>query len=250
MKKKMNLWLFLCISVAVPFSLGVESADQILQKMIEKDAATTRELQSCEYQQQVRFWTEKKPGVERDVEEMTMRVRPRNEASFMILNPQGVWIHGGTPGDDLAKKGRGVQRNIALASLETLRQCFQFEGVGLEKRGELEAYRFHLKPKPEFKPKSRIDKVMKEVEADLWVDLTDYSVIELNATLGKPMQVAWLFATVQELRFNYQTVVTPMGRVMSGFDLELKLDAVSGKSTQLRRVRMSDYKKNPGQDTW
>ncbi len=218
--------------------------------MIEKDAAIHKELQSWEYLQEVKNWVEKKPGTPSDLEEFKVRVRPRNETSFMILNPQGMWIHGGTPDNDLAKKGRGIQRNIALASLDTLRQSFDFHGMGVEKRGTFECYRFHLTPKSDFKPKSRIDKVMKEVEADLWVDLQDYSVLEVNAVLGKPTQVAWLLATVQELHFSYQTMATSIGRVMAGFDLDLKLDAVSGKSVQYRRVRMSDFKNNPSQDIW
>jgi len=198
----------------------------------------------------VRNWIEKKPGEIEEEEVDQMKVRPRNESSFMILNPKGVWIHGGTPGDEMARKGRNIQRNLEIASLKTLMERFDFKGTGKEKKGEIEVYRFHLTPKPEFKPKSRVDKVMKEVEGDLWVDLRDYSIMGVEGKLMKATSVAWFFASIESLRFEYQTVVLPIGRAMGGFDLELKLKGIGGNSSRYRQVRMSDYRSNPGQDIW
>ncbi len=222
----------------------------ILKNVVEREASTRKALESWQYLQVVRNWIEKKPGEKGEIEEDQMKVRPRTESSFMILNPKGVWIHGGTPGDEEARKGRNIQRNLEIASLKTLLERFDFKGRGKEKKGEIEAYRFHLTPKSDFKPKSRIDKVMKEVEGELWVDLSDYSVMGVEGKLVKATSVAWLFATIESLRFEYQTDVLPIGRVMSGFDLELKVKGMGGSSTRYRQVRMSDYRSNPGQDIW
>lgn len=241
------LWgIQFCCSEAVI----VASPEEILKKVVEREASTRKSLESWQYNQSVRIWIEKKPGEKLDLEENQMKVRPRNESSFMILNPKGLWIHGGTPDDEMARKGRNIQRNLEIASLKTLMEQFDFQGVGKEIKSAIEVYHFQLIPKPDFKPKNRIDKVMKEVTGDLWVDLKDYSVLGVEGRLLKPISVAWLFATIETLRFEYQTTVLPIGRVMSGFDLDLKLKAIGGSSTRYRQVRMSEYQSNPGQDIW
>ena len=241
------LWgIQFCCSEAVT----INSPEEILKKVVEREVSTRKSLESWQYNQSVRNWIEKKPGERLDLQENQMKVRPRNESSFMIINPKGLWIHGGTPDDEMARKGRNIQRNLEIASLKTLMEQFDFQGVGKEMKSEIEVYHFRLIPKPDFKPKSRIDKVMREVQGDLWVDLKDYSVLGVEGRLLKPISVAWLFATVESLRFEYQTIVLPIGRVMSGFDLDLKLKAMGGSSNRYRQVRMNEHQSNPGQDIW
>ncbi len=251
-----NKLFYFLISVGCVAQMGFSEIDPlptpevILKNVVERETATRKALESWQYHQVVRNWIEKKQGVKIDSEEDQMRVRPRSESSFMILNPLGEWIHGGTPDNEAARKGRNIQRNLEIASLNTLRERFDFKGVGKEKRGEIEVYRFRLISKSDFKPKNRIDKVMKEVEGDLWVDLSDYSVMGVEGRLLRSTSVAWLFATIETLRFEYQTQVLPIGRVMSGFDLDLKLKGMGGSSTRYRQVRMTEYQSNPGQDIW
>ena len=244
------LSLFLGIQFCCSEAVIIASPEEILKKVVEREASTRKSLESWQYDQSVRNWIEKKPGEKLDLEENQMKVRPRSDSSFMILNPKNLWIHGGTPDDEMARKGRNIQRNLEIASLKTLMEQFDFQGVGKEMKNEIEVYRFRLIPKPDFKAKSRIDKVMREVEGDLWVDLSDYSVLGVEGHLLKPISVAWLFATIETLRFEYQTIVLPIGRVMSGFDLDLKLKSIGGSSTRYRQVRMTGHQSNPGQDIW
>lgn len=249
MKKTLSFFIVF-LGVCLGGLVSQENPGEILSRVVSQDQKIRQEIQSWQYQQSVKNWTVNASGKKTEVEEVLMMVRPRTESSFKILNPQKEWIHGGKPGDEWARKGRNIQRQLGLVSLQTLIDRFDFNPGGMEVKEGMNAYRFHLVPKVDFKPKSRIEKVMKEVEADLWVDLKDYSVIQVEAKLRKPVSVAWMFATIQELEFRYQTIDFPWGRAMSGFYLEMKLSTMGGKSMHHREVEMTKFENNPGQDLW
>ncbi|MES2309978.1 MAG: hypothetical protein V4507_14075 [Verrucomicrobiota bacterium] len=226
------------------------SPDVILKRANEKYSAIRKEMESWQYTQSVKNWTEESPGEKSGQEEYLMKVRPRTQTSFKILGPEGKWIHGGTPDDDLAKRGRKYQKNMEMSTLTALMERFDFKGIGEEKKENQAAYKFHLTPKATFDPQTRVETVLKAAEGDLWVSLDDYSVIQVEGTLIKPTQVAWMFATVYDLKLVYKTIALPIGRVMSDFNLELTVEVVGTRSKRFRQVKMTDFKNNPGQDIW
>lgn len=243
--------LLLSVKLLPLFSfLFAENADDLIQKMILKNEKVGQELLQWQYSQHVLNKTEDLKGKEKDREEFKMIVRPRSETSFKILNPQGAWVHGGAPGDEWARKGRNIQRQLQMVSLKTLIEQFDFQSKGEEIKDGIQTHRFHLTPKPSFKPKTRIEKLMREVEGDLWVDLKTETVFKVEGILRKPVSVAWLLATVESMKFEYQTVSFPWGYGMSGFRLELLLNKLGGKSVHHREVQMSEFQLNVGQDLW
>jgi hypothetical protein len=111
--------------------------------------------------------------------------------------------------------------------------------------GEL-CYRVHFRPKENQLYNNREEKVANELEGDLWIDKVDDSLLHNTGKLTQPVSVAWFFASVHELDFDFDTMRLPNGEFGPGlikyrFRVKIPFMQIHERHTRV----MSNYRLTP-----
>jgi hypothetical protein len=72
-------------------------------------------------------------------------------------------------------------------------------------------YRIAFTPKPNLPYANREEKVLNNVSGHIWAAVSDYSVIRNEGALLRPVSVAWIFATLREMKFHFDSMPLPNG---------------------------------------
>ncbi len=244
------LFSVFCVAILFQVRASAQSVEELLARMKEQEQVISQGLRSLEYDQEVRSWQETPKGKRGDEEIWPMIVRPGNESSFRIRDKNGNWIHGGTPDHELAKEGRQYQRTQENVSLSSLMQRYDFKLAGEGEALGVSCWCLDLTPKPNATFKSRLEKAMTHLRGKLWVSKAKTEMVQLEAELAQPLDMAWLFAKMTKLRFRLETVETPAGRAPSGYHLAYELDSLMSRYWKYQEVRMESYRPRPDGDLW
>lgn len=106
------------------------------------------------------------------------------------------------------RRSQGAMRSMDLRRLAP-RFRIELEGEGREMG--VDCWILAFAPKPDQPYRSREEKVINQLAGRFWVAKADYSIVRSSGSLTRPVKVAWVFATVRDLQFEYRT--TPLGRV-------------------------------------
>lgn len=82
---------------------------------------------------------------------------------------------------------------------------------GEEETDGVECYKVAFTPKPDMPYRNREEKVLNSVSGHLWVSTRDYSLIKNQGSLMHPVSVAWIFATLLEMEFTFDSMTLPNG---------------------------------------
>jgi hypothetical protein len=72
-------------------------------------------------------------------------------------------------------------------------------------------YKIGFTPKPDMPYANREEKVLNAVSGHLWAAKSDYSLLRNEGALMHPVAVAWVFATLREMSFHFETMRLPNG---------------------------------------
>jgi hypothetical protein len=82
---------------------------------------------------------------------------------------------------------------------------------GEETADGVECYKVAFTPKPDQPYENREEKVLNAVSGHLWVSTKDYSLIKNQGSLMHPVSVAWIFASLREMEFQFDSMTLPNG---------------------------------------
>jgi hypothetical protein len=105
-------------------------------------------------------------------------------------------------------------------------------------------------PKPDLPYASREEKVMNNTGGTLWISRRQEQVVRNKAALVRPVSVAWFFATVESIEFDYIAQRLPNGDWgPASLEYEFRVRIPFGSLRQRERREMSDYRagRNPAQ---
>lgn len=74
-------------------------------------------------------------------------------------------------------------------------------------------YQIKFSPKDRQKYKTREEKVANQLEGVLWISQADYSLVKNTGRLTRSVDVAWFFASVEEVEFSFESQVLPNGEL-------------------------------------
>jgi hypothetical protein len=74
-------------------------------------------------------------------------------------------------------------------------------------------YQIKFTPKDRQKYRTREEKVANQLEGVLWISQEDYSLVKNTGRLTRPVDVAWFFASVEEVEFSFESQVLPNGEL-------------------------------------
>ncbi len=72
-------------------------------------------------------------------------------------------------------------------------------------------YKIAFTPKPDMPYHNREEKVLNSVSGYLWASKKDFSLVRDQGSLMQPVSVAWVFATLKQMEFRYDSQVLPNG---------------------------------------
>ncbi len=122
-----------------------------------------------------------------------------------------------------ARPDYGTRRNVAVErevdkasreepfNLLKIVNDFTYSLKGVEKVNGIDCYKIAFTPKPNLPYRNREEKVVHEVAGHLWISQKDYSLLQNEGTLQRPVAVGWIFATLRELEFRYESQPLPNG---------------------------------------
>ena len=75
----------------------------------------------------------------------------------------------------------------------------------------VDCYKIGFTPKPDMPYENREEKVLNNVSGHIWASRQDYSLIKNEGSLMRPVSVAWIFATLREMEFHFDSMQMPNG---------------------------------------
>jgi hypothetical protein len=161
-------------------------------------------------------------------------------------------IRGDKSPDYGTRSGQGMEASLKQASREEpfnilhIISHYQFASMPDEMWNNVPCYKIRFVPKGNQPYNNREEKVANQLQGYLWIEKSDYSLLHNVGTLAEPVSVAWFFASVQELEFNFDTALLPNGefgpsRIEYRFRVKIPFTQIHERHTRL----MSDYRLTP-----
>jgi len=75
----------------------------------------------------------------------------------------------------------------------------------------VDCWRIHFVPKPDMPYDNREEKVLNNTSGYIWASKADYSLIRNQGSLMHPVDVAWVFATLEKMSFRFDATPMPNG---------------------------------------
>lgn len=103
------------------------------------------------------------------------------------------------------KRVHKAQKTMAVMNLKKLAPRFELSLAGEETIQDIPCYKVHFAPKKNQPYDSREEKVVNALEGDFWIAQDSSNIIRSQGNLHHPVEIAWFFATMKKLNFEYVT---------------------------------------------
>ncbi|SRR5260221_2667441 len=118
---------------------------------------------------------------------------------------------------------------------------YTFEGE--EMADGVACYKIGFIPKPDMPYDNREEKVLNAVSGHIWASKKDFSLIRNQGSLMRPVSVAWIFATLREMEFSFDSMPLPNGdygpkQVQYRYLVNIPFGSLHERDTR----RMSNYR--------
>ncbi len=126
-------------------------------------------------------------------------------------------LRGNKSPDYGTRSGQGMEASLKQASREEpfnildIISHYNFSFMPDEMWNGTPCYKIRFTPKDNQPYRNREEKVANALQGYLWISKKDDSLLHNTGTLTHPVPVAWFFATVEELDFDFDTKLLPNG---------------------------------------
>ena len=222
------------------------SADELVLKVLARDEAQQTALTHYQYHQKVATDWLNPDGTVRHGSELEMIVHPGEAGDFSIVaDGKGGVLSPDQTSDKERKEARDSEKLKANFSLRELASRFEIKVSGPETLRGQSAYILAFSPRPGQPYTNRIEKVLNNLTGKMWVSTDDYGILQTEAHLAKPVDMAWVFATMKELDFRFEAEPIPGAEpallAPAEFDLDFRVDVTIREVRQRQRISMDDY---------
>ncbi|MDZ4789000.1 MAG: hypothetical protein SH807_08665 [Blastochloris sp.] len=172
------------------------------------------------------------------------KVRPSREISYTVEMLSDSDTTSDNEQKRKAKKIQEAQQLMTKIELEKLVENYDYVIKGKASVLNRPCSIIQFTPKPGLNITSREEKVLHALRGRLWIDQSSFAILQSEATLQKPVSVAWFFATMRELNFRYTTQLLPNGDpAPATFTLFFDVQVSLGYQRQRQVSTMQNYRK-------
>jgi hypothetical protein len=214
--------------------------DVLIDRVIARDAATQKALQSMQYRLQSHTEQLDDKGAVTHHEEMEMLVQPGAAQPYKILSVSGDKLP-----SDLDQAAEGA-KNDALSqsqhdfSLKELAHRFNVNYDGATVFKGQKAYILSFSPKANQPAKNETERVVDQLQGRMWIRAQDDAVLQTEADLSAPVNVLWIVAQVKTLHFHYELDSPTSVFCPALLDIEVEIDAPLIHIRQRQGIVMTD----------
>jgi hypothetical protein len=194
-------WICFLLLVAMPISAKAAlSADEIISRVVARDKELVERRKAFDY----------------DVE-ITREKLDSNRAVVSTIREKMVVTGDRRPGygtrsttGDPEQEAQKTSREEPFELLKII-DHYIYTLEGEEKVDGVDCYKLGFTPKPDMPYDNREEKVLNNVSGHIWASKQDYSLIKNEGSLMRPVPVAWIFATLEEMEFHFDAMRMPNG---------------------------------------
>jgi len=179
------------------------SLQKIVDHTLAHDDERQKMLQTMQYDQTANVDELDGQGAVTKHETLEMIIYPGGNPPMKIISVKGDHIPTNPDDAEAQEKGRDVEGN---KNNFTLRQLVNRFTLSLAEETHLNGHRAYViafTPKPDQPYKDETEKVVNQLHGKMWISTDTYDVLQTEASLDKPVSVAWFLATIPKLDFHY-----------------------------------------------
>jgi hypothetical protein len=189
----------------MPAALADDQAlmPQLLERIVAKDDANQLALKSLQYHERLVL---EQIGEAKHVskrQEAEMIIRPGDSPEVQVLSTHGDDLPSDPEEAAKQAKGQEEQRKRTNLSLRELSSRFNLKFLGRTDTHGEPVYLIGFEPKPGQPYNNQTERVLNHLKGKMWIRVSDAAVLKIEATLAEPVAVAWIFASISRLDFNY-----------------------------------------------
>jgi hypothetical protein len=176
----------------------------IIERVIARDDANQKSLQSMEFNETLRTEQLDAGGKVTKHQEVRMIVRPGATDEVTVVSAKGDDLP--TDPDAAARKAKGEQdkgKSMRFA-LKDMASRFVITVVGTDVLQGQPVDVLSFEPKPDQSYRDQTEKVLNQLHGKMWISTADYSVLKTDASLAHPVEIAWFLAQITSLDFHYE----------------------------------------------
>jgi hypothetical protein len=218
----------------------------IIQKVIARDDANQRNLQSMEFHETAKTDQLGPDGSVIKHQETRMIIRPGMADEVSILSVRGDDLPS-NPDEALQKaKGEEAKRKNVRFALKDMAQRFTIILAGTEVFQGQPVYVLAFTPKPDQSYHDQTEKVLNHLHGKMWISTSDYSVLKTDASLAEPVDIAWFLAQITALDFRYELHNTSGGMGPAFIQTSVAVSAPFLQFRQRMTIEMTQFQSRSG----
>ena len=181
-------------------SQAAPTADEIVSKVVIRDKQLVERRKAFDYDLDI---TRDKLDPDREVLDTT--------TEHMVMRGDRRPSYGTrTTSSDPEQEAQKASREEPFELLKII-DHYTYTLEGQEIADGVPCYKIAFTPKPDMPYDNREEKVLNAVSGHLWISTKDFSLIKNQGSLMHPVSVAWIFATLREMEFKFDSMPLPNG---------------------------------------
>jgi hypothetical protein len=206
----MTMGILICLVLLTFFTPAARAEEPapplstILSQVVARDEATQKTLKTMQYHQ--RLQTERLDAQNKvtQTQDIQMIVRPGADDEMQVISEKGDNLPANPDQAHLEAQGKQYQKQKFDFPLKEMMTRFNVTLVGQDTLRGQPVYVLAFEPKPDQPYRNQTEKVLNHLRGRTWISVSDYSVLRTQAGLAEPVQVAWVFAKISNLNFDYE----------------------------------------------
>ncbi len=198
-------------ALALGFAASIETfaeeapdLNALIARVVARDAATQKELDAMQYRQDSKTEQFDDSGHVTHQQQAQMIIRPGATQEIQVVSVKGDQIPSDPDEAVQQAHGQETERRKHNFSLKNLVTRFNISWVG---RGDFmgqQADIIAFEPKPDQPFHDQTEKVLNQLHGRMWIGRRNGVVLKTEASLAQPVSVAWFFAKITKLDFDYE----------------------------------------------
>ena len=226
--------LFAMAALCLPLRADDPAAWALVQKMVARDKELVHRRAAYTY--------------------TVIETREKLDSDSKTLSSSDVKmeISGDKSPDYGTRTGQGMEASLKQAAREEpfnilhILPHYHFTMAPDEVWNGTPCYKIHFTPRDNQPYANREEKVANNLAGDFWIAKADDSLMHNTGSLVSPVPVAWFFASVHELNFDFDAMKLPNGdfgpgRIQYSFRVALPFFGIYERHTRI----YSDYRPTP-----
>jgi len=230
----MAKWLFwMLVASTVVLRADMPSGEDLIRKIAARDKELVQRRKTFDYDIAITREKLNEDGSVSSTETETVTMRGNVSPSYHTRDA------------DKEKPEEAAKQQSREEPFELLKiiDHYTYTVEGSETVDGVDCWRIKFVPKPDMPYDNREEKVLNNTSGYIWASKADYSLIRNQGSLMHPVDVAWIFATLEKMSFRFDAMPMPNGDFGPGhLEYSYYVDTLFFDMRERDTRKMSNYR--------